>query len=247
MKHLVEGMVDFFIAKRIIESEWKAIYINGFTLLFSELINFALILLAGSVLGQFLDGAIFLLVFCVLRGFAGGYHAKKHWICRSVMLGSFTCVLLAKTVLQSKVLGIGGMLVLAMVAVGCLSIITKLAPVPHPNKPLTDKKRKINRRCACFFAFVCLIVSSLGILRGYSLGYMAFLAVVVVTVLMMIGKKKNTINKRFSGGTTNEKERGNEENRFKDNGGKCQSGIGSCCSLPRFGIQFWCLSGRRAE
>ena len=197
MKHLVGHMVDFFIAKEIVESEWKELYLHGFTLLFSEILNLTFILLIGGITGHFIDSAVYLLIFCFLRGFAGGFHAKKHWICRTVMIGSFAGALCIKIVLQSKALHGWGIAVLVLIAIICLGVISRLAPVPHPNKPLTETKRKINRCCAQFFALVCLTASILGALQGYGLGYMAFLAVIVVAVLMIVGKKKNKINKKF--------------------------------------------------
>lgn len=69
-------MIDYLKEKVIISEEEAPVVLYGMKLLFMTLVEFSSVILLAVWCGNLLEGLCFLLGFCPLRLYAGGYHAK---------------------------------------------------------------------------------------------------------------------------------------------------------------------------
>ena len=128
----------FFSDNNIISSEDVEAYAYGLEILISTVINFMAAIFIALLTGEFFTFAVCLTAFITLRLNAGGYHAKTHAGCISVLvifLLVFTAAVKllpppAKTVFS------------AIFMIVSLITISFFAPVEHPNHPLSLKSKK---------------------------------------------------------------------------------------------------------
>lgn len=101
-------------------------------------------LIMGIITGSGWETCIYLSVFCGLRRFCGGYHARTQRGCRCASFLTYLVFLFGSRMFEKiDTVFWGWTLVLYMF---CFLNVLCLAPVEHPNKPLTDVDRKRNRK-----------------------------------------------------------------------------------------------------
>ena len=83
---IVKRMVQFFYENNVIKKDDMEIYEYGLELLLSSILQIIAVLLISVVVGKLLVTIMFLLAFCTLRTFAGGYHAETHFRCFIILL-----------------------------------------------------------------------------------------------------------------------------------------------------------------
>lgn len=190
MRRLVDRIADFYVAKNIIELEWRPLYVSGLKLIFSEVFNFLFILILGGLCSHLLDSILFLFIFCSVRGFSGGFHAKKHWICRATMIGTFLLILCAKHAAM-----LAWPLILPSIGGISLFIICRFSPIEHPNKYLSEEKKQKNRIRAIGISIIYLTISGVCLFLGRGEGMTVLLSLASVAVLMLVGKRVNEKNR----------------------------------------------------
>ncbi|MBQ8040751.1 MAG: accessory gene regulator B family protein [Lachnospiraceae bacterium] len=182
-------IVDFFVREKIIEKEDYEIYLYGLEVLAENMGMTLAFLLMGIVIGRGWETGIYLSVFCGLRRYCGGYHAKTKRGCHcasflTYMAFLFGCEVIGKidTVFGGWALGL---------YIFCFLAIWRLAPVEHPNKPLTDVDRKRNRKKSLVGT---ILLGCLMILMNQKLPKVSFAILVTlidVALLMIIGRREN--------------------------------------------------------
>ena len=108
---LSKRIASFFVHSRVIESENEQVYEYGLELLISTLLNGVIALVLALFSRTLWQCICFLVVFIFLRKSAGGFHAKTHLGC---------CSILAAVVFS-------------------IIMILRFAPLEHENKPITEK------------------------------------------------------------------------------------------------------------
>ena len=93
MLHILSKRIAFLVCKETDDIPFE-IYVYGFELLLSSLIETGAIILIGCLFGKFLETILFLLSFSSIRFFSGGYHAKSYLRCFIVTLISYFLILL---------------------------------------------------------------------------------------------------------------------------------------------------------
>lgn len=81
IEKIVNKLLDTQIKSGLLKDETIPIYRYGYTLLIEVTINVILSLLIGFALGEIGIVILFNLIFIPLRGFCGGWHAGKSWLC----------------------------------------------------------------------------------------------------------------------------------------------------------------------
>lgn len=149
-----------FLSKNmIIETEYEEVYAYGIEILLSTILNFIVALIIAIISHEFVACLINLTAFVTIRIYAGGYHADTHLRCMTILIGVLLIFIFVIKVISLKLMMILSPILLIISAV----IIFKYAPVEHPNKPLSDKKKlKLRRKalislsiwilfCICFY------------------------------------------------------------------------------------------------
>lgn len=81
MEELKKKLVDYFVTNRIIHEEKKAILSYGIEIIISSVLTLGLCVVISGVIRQLVLCIIFLLTYCPLRVFSGGFHAKTQRRC----------------------------------------------------------------------------------------------------------------------------------------------------------------------
>ena len=189
MDKLMNRITDYYIKKGHIVQEDREVYEYGFHLIFSDIINFSLILIIGVLLHQLINSIIFLAVFCSLRQFAGGFHAKKYWICRMAMAITFLGVSLVSAIF-AKYREV--QFVCIVLNILDFALVCRLAPIEHINKPLDSAQRKTNKHRAIILSALLAMASTVLIIMDIHIGIVisnTLSSVIVLMVIAIINKK----------------------------------------------------------
>lgn len=179
---LAKYLSERLVVKKIIEPGKINVYIYGLQLLFSSILSTFLILIIGCLLGRIIETLSFLLIFIVLRGFCGGFHAKTYIVCTIVTLGTFCIVMFISSITSLPLLFYFILLILG------LFIMIRFAPIEHPNKKISEQnKRKHKRTSIILFCVFCLIGAFLNCTQP-TISAVVYFSLVVVVLLMLFAK-----------------------------------------------------------
>ena len=170
------------VAQGLIESKKINVCIYGLQLLFSSILSTLSILIIGCVLGKIIETLSFLVVFIVLRGFCGGFHAKTYVVCTVVTLGTFCVVLFVSSIISLPIISYVVLLTLGLL------IMINFAPIEHPNKKISEQnKRKHKKTSTILFCAFCLIGALLNCTQP-TISTVVYFSLVVVILLMLFAK-----------------------------------------------------------
>ncbi|ROR29125.1 accessory gene regulator B [Mobilisporobacter senegalensis] len=183
-------VTDVLLSNRIIEKQDEDIYKYGLELLMSTVINLTCIIFIGCMFGKFIQTTIFILEYCFIRRYAGGYHADTHGRC-----------IAAFSILYFLMLGITEMfhineanLILILASIVSNIIVFQLSPVADQNKPLEDHEIKRNSLMSKRLVIISLVINIILYLffkNEYSLVLFALYAQVWVGAVVLVGYIKN--------------------------------------------------------
>lgn len=164
IKYLSNKITVFLVNNNSIDNDDNEICSYGLEVIISSLINLVIVLLLGFIFGKFIQTVVFVLCYCSIRQFAGGYHAKSHGKCISTFLGMYIVTLFIVENIDSIYLKAA---ILLIGILNWLSIFV-LAPVEHINNPLSDLEKIKNKKSTRVIVTIVLI----GIILGLSIDSM---------------------------------------------------------------------------
>lgn len=140
--------------RSIIEAGKARVYAYGLELLYSSLAGVAVLIVASAIWGEPFLWIPYLAGFAPLRLSGGGYHATTHFRCIFTFALLYSLVLLMERLYPIPV---KAWLIACSVN---LAIILLCSPVAAPNKPLTESKRRTNRRNSLLLGLANLLGSA---------------------------------------------------------------------------------------
>ena len=160
---LAKSIAHFFVVQNITEESKEVIYAYGMELLISDVLNTIIVLLIALFSHTLPAVVVFIAVFMGLRQFVGGFHANSHLSCM------FTLVMVMM-VFSYGICNVSGHITpifsisFIMIALPCfitiaLPVIFCIAPVPHPNKPMSEEKSVKLRKRSCILAVTLSVVT----------------------------------------------------------------------------------------
>lgn len=186
LTRLSRKIVNDLTRSDIVKAEDAEIYIYGINQILMYSINISSALIIGLIFGKFFEAAVFIVAYCSLRSFAGGYHAKTPLRCYV-----FSVIMLIIVLVGIKYLYLTGWMYYVVLLAAALVVIV-LSPVEDKNKPLDEIEHKVYKRRAIFIAAAELLIGLA--LRLAGLGNL-FVAVVysfcMLSIMLVAGKVKN--------------------------------------------------------
>lgn len=184
MEKLASAITDYYIRKNIIDAAKRNIYIYGFKLIISDIVNFIVIILLGLLVNCELESVVFLITLCGLRVFTGGFHAKTFFVCRLSMMITFILVMATSNLLIES--GVN------YIYIGFLNIISTiivalLAPVQNPNKKLEVKQMKTNHKRSVIASLFLSVLSVILVYCKINMGVIISITTAAVAILMVVG------------------------------------------------------------
>lgn len=135
---LAKSIAHFFVVQNITEESKEVIYAYGMELLISDVLNTIIVLLIALFSHTLPAVVVFIAVFMGLRQFVGGFHANSHLSCM------FTLVMVMM-VFSYGICNVSGYITpifsISFIMIA-LPIILCIAPVPHPNKPMSEELKQ---------------------------------------------------------------------------------------------------------
>lgn len=175
-----EKITNRLVRNNVIEDCNREIYLFGVEQFLTTVLNIVTTVVIGIVLGEIWQSLLFVLVFMVLRSYAGGYHAST----------PIRCYLLTSSIIAASLSVIKFINVYIFVCVELLVIsgviILILSPVQSENKPLDNIEFVIYRKKTIAIwgvEFICAIVCAL---IGYRNILMCIVLAHIITALSQL-------------------------------------------------------------
>lgn len=161
------------------------VLVYGFEIVLSQVFASSVMLLIGVVSGKGFESVVFLATFISLRLYCGGYHAETYKNCFISSIFLFILTIMLGDLLMSAVHGLVGVWSVGELASG---VIIKKAPVININHPISDERRKKNRRTAVMILFIIDVAVILCILLDYRMNgvMVAIISKILVAVLIKL-------------------------------------------------------------
>lgn len=162
--------------------EMEEIVSFGSKILISTLFNVSIILGLGVVNHKLCESIFFIISFCVIKGFAGGYHAKTLTKCSVFTIGIFSSVLLLDNLLEQH------FAYLIIVDLVLTVFLIKYEPLGTKENPYPFKIRKA-RKCKALVMIYFLI--GLFILFSEIKAYYGLSGILWAEIMFVIGRILN--------------------------------------------------------
>ena len=156
IKEKSRQLSDAMARNGIIKPEDTAVYAYGLELIISTVLSFAAVLVISIIFTRPLAGILYLLAFIPLKSTAGGYHATTHLYCLITFSVSFTILLLGAIYLAPYIRP----LYLSIISVLNFIGVFILSPIGTVKKPMTDEKRRLNRKRSIVISAVFVLITS---------------------------------------------------------------------------------------
>lgn len=184
MEKLASAITDYYIRKNIIDAAKRNIYIYGFKLIISDIVNFIVIILLGLLVSCELESVVFLITLCGLRVFTGGFHAKTFFVCRLSMMITFILVMATSNLLIES--GVN-YIYIGLLNIISIIIVALLAPVQNPNKKLEVKQMKTNHKRSVIASLFLSVLSVMLVYCKINIGVVISITTAAVAILMVVG------------------------------------------------------------
>ena len=154
----------------------------------SDVLN-ALIVILISLISHTLPAVIiFSAVFMGLRKFVGGYHANSHLSCMFtlvVVMLIFSYGICNVSVKYAWIISIGFVVI-------SIPVVFNLAPVPHPNKPVSnEKKAKLKKHSRILILLLSMLAFTLMIFRLNTISLYVSSGIFLSSLVAVMGSRLN--------------------------------------------------------
>lgn len=192
MLHILSKRIAFLVCKKTDKIPFE-IYVYGFELLVSSIIETGALILIGGLIGKFVETILFIISFSSIRFFSGGYHANSYLKCFVVTMISYILILLMTNILSELSYSII-VLIALMIFVLSLILFIKICPVYSNGKtifnPTMQKKLSVIALCIN----IILSVALFSIHQNYML-IIVLLTIFTVDAMIIIEKLKQEVEK----------------------------------------------------
>lgn len=185
---LAKSIAHFFVVQNITEDSKEVIYAYGLELLISDMLNTLIVLLIALISHTLPAVIVFVAVFIGLRRFVGGYHANSHFSCM------FTLIVVM-LIFSYGICNVSGQIIWILstgfVALS-LPIIFCIAPVPHPNKPMSEEKGvKLRRRSRILTVLLSVITVLLTLFHFNEISLYVSSGILLSAIAALLGRFLN--------------------------------------------------------
>lgn len=150
----------------------------------------------GMIVKELTYSLLFVLVFMLIRSYAGGYHSKSSFRCYLLSMGCFAGSFIIKRLLEEHLscsnLTLAGVLLAAVV------LISVLSPVESINKPLTPKQ-KINNKIITAIILICVYAGSViySVLKAPAYGMAIIMYIILFSQIAGIISYRKDVKQHF--------------------------------------------------
>ena len=166
-KSYASKITSFLIENKEINQDDYEVYKYGFEVLIAFIVNIAIVLSIGLLFNKIFYSIAFLICYCPIRQFAGGYHANNYTKCLLIFILIFILTINTSSNVDSQIYTLMIFIISTLSYTGIF-----IAPIEHRNNPLTlreiKKYKKISRILAGVVYILTLIFMEIDKLRELS-------------------------------------------------------------------------------
>lgn len=182
VESIANKITSFLISNKAIEEKESELYSYAFSILIAFLVNISAILIIAYSLNIFKETVLFLLCYCPIRQFTGGYHADNYKRCLlAFMLLYIVNICFVEFVFYYKL----DYLILFEMIMSYIGICF-LAPLEHRNNPLSKKELKIFKRVAVVLASIVVFLVWIGIRYNNAYKFIYYVASSIICIFIML-------------------------------------------------------------
>lgn len=193
MQKISTGIVDALLENGLIDMEDKDLYIYGVEVVLLKFLHLATMLIIGILLGFFFESALYILLYSILREYAGGYHAKSRFGCYLIswlMMFSVIIILKHSSIIPDVPVYLS--------VVFSTAVILILAPMSAENKPLDDVEDRHYKRITTLILFIELLIFLLfQLLDLHNYIIVTCLSMLSVSIMLLLRKFQVSIIRYF--------------------------------------------------
>lgn len=188
ISNLAKSIAHFFVVQKIVEEPREVIYAYGLELLISDVLNTLIVLLIAVFTHTLPAVLVFVAVFVGLRQFVGGYHANSHLSCMLTLIVVMMLFCFGVCNISKRLALVFGICFIVI----SLPIIFCIAPVSHPNKPMSDEKHDKLKKCSRILSFAIFVAVILMLILGYQkIGLYVSCGMLLTSVMAVLGRYSN--------------------------------------------------------
>ena len=135
---IIKHISSFFYENNIIDKKDIEVYEYGLELLLTSIFDMLVVIVISLFAGRLFPTLLFLLCFCLLRVFAGGFHASTNFRCFLTLIFVYAIFLIFLNFVNSSIFG----LISVIASLVSEILVLAFAPVDSENRRLTEKEAK---------------------------------------------------------------------------------------------------------
>lgn len=185
---LADSTASFFLDSIKEKQLEKSVIVYGLEVLISSTVNIIIALVISILFHNFIEVIIFLLFYCPMRQYTGGYHAKNYGLCTLV----FTFMILTINTLDFVGFFDWNMrLISVAMMVYSIFIIMRFAPIMNENKILSKEEVIVyKKRARLLLGLDCMIIFILQLFGKAQISKYQVIALSCVSLLLVFEKMK---------------------------------------------------------
>ncbi|EQE83938.1 UNVERIFIED_CONTAM: accessory regulator [Clostridioides difficile] len=190
-KRYAEKMTSVLICNNMIDNNESKVYSYGFEILIAFIVNITTMLFIGFLFGKFTYVLFFLMCYCPIRQFSGGYHADNYFRC----LLTFIFIILSTILIIENInIDLFKNIIMIIASVSWVGICV-LCPIEHRSNPISDREKLLYKKIAIFISTVVLLITILSLSLSIFVDYFTYSAFAMfwIFVMLVLGKLKAKI------------------------------------------------------
>lgn len=178
------------IASRIVlnnhcENE-KEIYEYGLQIIINTIFSLGLVLICAVIFKEFINTIVFLICYCTIRIFAGGFHASSNNRCMIIFISGY---LVSFVLLKYKVIEFSIISIIILIFIDLCIILW--SPVGVPNNPIAPELSIKMKKRASIISLIITFVVLILLYFGYEIGEWGYAGVCWFGIIIIAGKFNN--------------------------------------------------------
>ena len=186
-------ITSFLIENKEINKDDYEIYKYGFEVLIAFIVNTVVILSIGLLFNKLFYSIVFLICYCPIRQFAGGYHANNYTKCLLIFILIFILTINTSSNVDSQIYTLMIFIISTLSYIG----IFILAPLEHRNNPLTlseiKKYKNISRILTGIVYILTLIFANID--RFKEISAYTCSSLFWINIMLCLGTIKSSLSK----------------------------------------------------
>lgn len=187
-KKYADKMTSVLICNNMIDNNESRVYSYGFEILMAFIVNITTMLLIGFLFGKFTYILFFLMCYCPIRQFSGGYHADNYFRC----LLTFVFIILSTIlIIENLNIYLFKNIIMIIASISWIGICL-LCPIEHRSNPISDREKSTYKKVAVFISTVVLSMTVLSFLLNIFVDYFIYsvFAMFWIFIMLVLGKLK---------------------------------------------------------